>query len=100
MIRVVLSRWDTTNLLHEEIASSIYTGTPTETYSRFSFPIQYINTNPPYTAAIELLSSNAPIEAPILGSILVIDDLEFSNAIQTGVSNVGSRTKLRIFPNL
>ena len=98
-IRVTLSRWDAVSLQREEIANSIFSCNPSELYSRFSFPIQYNSSNIPDTATIEIRSSNSPIEAPILGSILLVDDLEFTSADQTGFSHIETSSSFRIFPN-
>lgn len=98
-VRVILSRWDTTTLQREEIANTVFSCNPSELYSRFSFPIQYNNSNTPDTASIEIRSSNSPIETPILGSILLVDDLEFTSADQTGFSHISTSPSFRIFPN-
>lgn len=39
------------------------------------------------------------MEAPILGSILLVDDLEFTSADQTGFSYIEASPSFRIFPN-
>jgi hypothetical protein len=39
------------------------------------------------------------MEAPILGSILLVDDLEFTSADQTGFSYIEPSPSFRIFPN-
>lgn len=59
-VRVILSRWDTLTLQREEIASTVFSCNPSELYSRYSFPIQYNNSNIPDTASIEIRSSNSP----------------------------------------
>ncbi len=97
--RVILTRWDTITLQREEIANTVFSCNPSELYSRFSFPIQYNSSNTPDTAAIEIRSSNSPMEAPVLGSILLIDDLEFTSADQTGFSHISTSPSFRIFPN-
>lgn len=98
-VRVILSRWDTLTLQREEIANTVFSCNPSELYSRFSFPIQYNSSNTPDTASIEIRSSNSPMEAPILGSILLVDDLEFTSADQTGFSIVESSSSLQFYPN-
>jgi hypothetical protein len=98
-VRVILSRWDTLTLQREEIANTVFSCNPSELYSRFSFPIQYNNSNIPDTASIEIRSSNSPMEAPILGSILLVDDLEFTSADQTGFSVVEPSSSIQFFPN-
>ncbi len=98
-IRVTLSRWDATTLQREEIANTVFSCNPNDIYTRFSFPIQYNSINTPDTAAIEIRSSNSPMEAVIIGSILVVDDLEFTSADQTGFSIVESSSSLKFFPN-
>jgi hypothetical protein len=98
-IRIILSRWDTLTLQREEIANIVFSCNPSELYSRFSFPIQYNNSNIPDTASIEIRSSNSPMEAPILGSILLVDDLEFTSADQTGFSYIEPSPSFRISPN-
>ena len=98
-IRVTLSRWDATNLQREEIANTVFSCNPSDIYTRFSFPIQYSSINIPDTASIEIRSSNAPMEAIILGSILLVDDLEFTSADQTGFSVVEPSSSFQFFPN-
>jgi hypothetical protein len=98
-IRVTLSRWDAITLQREEIANTVFSCNPSELYSRFSFPIQYNSSNTPDTAAIEIRSSNSPIEVPILGSIMLVDDLEFTSVDQTGFTVVESSSALHFFPN-
>jgi hypothetical protein len=98
-IRVTLSRWDALTLQREEIANSVFSCNPSDIYTRFSFPIQYNNSNTPDTASIEIRSSNSPMEAPVLGSILLVDDLEFTTADQTGFSLIETSPSFRIFPN-
>lgn len=98
-VRVILSRWDTTTLQREEIANTVFSCNPIDLYTRFSFPIQYNSSNTPDTASIEIRSSNSPMEAPVLGSILLVDDLEFTSADQTGFSNISTSPSFRIFPN-
>ena len=98
-IRVTLSRWDAITLQREEIANTVFSCNPSDFYSRFSFPSQYSSSNIPDTASIEIRSSNSPMEAPILGSILLVDDLEFTSADQTGFSIVESSSSFRYFPN-
>ena len=98
-VRVILSRWDTTTLQREEIANTVFSCNPSDLYARFSFPIQYNSSNTPDTAAIEIRSSNSPMDAPVLGSILLVDDLEFTSADQTGFSYISTSQSFRIFPN-
>lgn len=98
-VRVILSRWDAITLQREEIANTVFSCNPNDIYTRFSFPIQYNNINTPDTAAIEIRSSNSPMEAPVLGSILLVDDLEFTSADQTGFSHISNSPSFRIFPN-
>jgi hypothetical protein len=98
-VRVILSRWDTTTLQREEIANTVFSCNPSELYTRFSFPIQYGSSNIPDTASIEIRSSNSPMEAPVLGSILLVDDLEFESADQTGFSHIEISPSFQIFPN-
>ena len=98
-VRVTLSRWDAITLQREEIANTVFSCNPSDIYSRFSFPIQYNSNSTPDTAAIEIRSSNSPMEAVILGSIFLVDDLEFASADQTGFSIVESSSSLKFFPN-
>jgi len=98
-IRVTFSRWDAIALQREEIANSFFSCNPSDIYTRFSFPIQYNSSNTPDTASIEIRSSNSPMEVPVLGSILLVDDLEFTNADQTGFSHISTSPSFRIFPN-
>ncbi len=98
-VRVILSRWDAITLQREEIANTVFSCNPNDIYTRFSFPIQYNSINTPDTAAIEIRSSNSPMEAVILGSIMLVDDLEFTSADQTGFSHISISQSFRIFPN-
>jgi hypothetical protein len=98
-VRVILSRWDAITLQREEIANTVFSCNPIDIYTRFSFPIQYNSSNTPDTASIEIRSSNSPMEAPVLGSILLVDDLEFTSADQTGFSYISTTQSFRIFPN-
>jgi hypothetical protein len=98
-IRVTFSRWDAISLQREEIANSVFSCNPSDIYTRFSFPIQYSSSNTPDTASIEIRSSNSPMETPILGSILLVDDFEFTSTDQTGFSHIETSPSFRIFPN-
>lgn len=101
VIRVLLTKWNSVSGVADIISDSHYSGHSSTTYQRISFPLQYLSSNQPDSATIEVMSSSSSPQAPIMGSVLLIDDLAFVTNIAADLNDaIGSSIEsIQCFPN-
>ncbi|MEI6524362.1 MAG: T9SS type A sorting domain-containing protein [Bacteroidota bacterium] len=100
VVRVVISKWNSTNNSRDEISNVTFFGSAANNYTRFSFPIHYLNNEIPDTIIVELI--NTLVQPPGIltpGTILLIDDLAFVGNVPNSVSKVNKEDQLKCFPN-
>ncbi len=100
-IHVSFSKWNTTAGSRENICDAVFTGSSSNTYKRFSFPMHYLTSSLPDTAIIEI--SNTKVQPPaafIIGTQLFIDDLQFKTNMPGGIAqNNSTENNITSTPN-
>lgn len=100
VVRVVITKWNPSTNSRDEISNVSYFGPASISYSRFSFPIHYLNNEIPDTINVELI--NTMVQPPgilTLGTILLIDDLAFIGNGPNSVNQMNREKNLTCFPN-
>jgi len=100
-IRVTLSKWNAATNARETVGDARFENNlVVGNYTRFSIPLQYLNTNMPDSALVQIGFLRAPGSPKKLGASITVDDLSFVNIpTSSGIAASYSNQSFSIFPN-
>lgn len=98
-LEVLLTTWNTATHKRDTVTYDKVLMPPVMEYTLFEIPLTYKNTAYPDTQLI-VISSNANRFSPIQGSVLVIDNVSFSDENNTALVNEHHVSrKINVYPN-